>query len=298
VSRLGDTGFWRPYVTEILERHDLGAAGREVTAGFNPTYPTFLFGDVVVKLFGCLPAWRESHGAERTALTLVAGDREISAPGLLAEGRLYDDVGASWPYLVTSRVPGTSLRNTRLSGEQRLSLAAELGGQIRRVHALRPSGVATLEDWQDLDIAAAAERSSLPPHLVAQVDGYLARLGPPDRVFVHGDVVAAHAFVQNGRLSGVIDWGDALVADRHYELIQVYRDLFQCDKALFRVFLEACDWPVGEDFPHRALGLGLYRQAVGLVQHHGMDVFEPIAARLPLRDIGSLDELATRLFAV
>jgi hypothetical protein len=29
-----------------------------------------------------------------------------------------------------------------------------------------------------------------------------------------------------------------------------------------------------------------------------MDVFEPIAALLPLRDIGTLDELATELFAV
>jgi len=29
-----------------------------------------------------------------------------------------------------------------------------------------------------------------------------------------------------------------------------------------------------------------------------MDVFEPIAALLPLQDIGTLDELATELFAV
>ena len=45
--RLGDVGFWRPYIAEILERHGLGDPGREPVAGFNPTYPTFLFGDVV-----------------------------------------------------------------------------------------------------------------------------------------------------------------------------------------------------------------------------------------------------------
>jgi hypothetical protein len=60
--------------------------------------------------------------------------------------------------------------------------------------------------------------------------------------------------------------------------------MFGCDKALLRVFLEACDWPVGKDSP---------RQAQGLAQHHTMDVFEPIAALLPLQDIGPCDELAT-----
>jgi len=298
VSRLGDAGFWWPYIAEILERHGLAGAGREPVAGFNATYPTFLYGDVVVKLFGYSRSWRGSHAAERAAYALVATDPEIAAPSLLAEGRLYDDVDAPWPYLITTRMSGVASWCAELPAEQRLSLAAELGRQVRRVHALRPSGVATDADWPALNVAAAAEHSSLPLHLIAQVDGYLARLRPFDRVFVHGDLVANHAYVENGRLTGIIDWGDAVVTDRHYEIIQLYRDMFGCDKALLRVFLDASDWPVGEDFPHRALGLALCRQAVGLAQHHTMDVFEPIAALLPLHEIGTLDELATDLFAV
>jgi aminoglycoside phosphotransferase (APT) family kinase protein len=296
LSRRGDVDFWSPYVAEILGRHGLGDAGRPV-AGFNPTHPTFLCGDVVVKLFGHSRVWRRSHAAERAAHALVATDPEIVAPRVLAEGRLYDGA-APWPYLVTSRVSGCSWRDAELSNEQRLSIAAELGRQVRRVHALRPAGVATHEDWPAPDVAAAAEQSSLPPHLIAQIDDYLAGLAPFDRVFVHGDLCAMHAFVENGRLTGIIDWGDALVTDRHYELIQIYRDTFGCDKALLRVFLDACDWPVGRDFPHQALGMALWRQAVGLAQHHSMDVFEPIAALLPLADIATLDELAIELFAV
>ena len=298
VARLHDVGFWWPYVAEIDERHDLGDAGREPTAGFRGTYPTFLHGDAVVKLFGYSRAWRKSHAAERAAQALVATDPEIAAPRLLAEGRLYDDVDAPWPYLVTTRISGTSCRDAQLSAEQRLSVAVDLGKQVRRVHALRPSHVVTHEDWPDLNVAVAAEQSSLPPHLIAQIDDYLARLGPFDRVFVHGDLTATHAFVENGRLTGIIDWGDATVTDRHYELIQLYRDMFGCDKVLFRVFLAACDWPVGKDFARQALGHALYRQAVGLAQHHTMVVFEPIAALLPLRAIGTLDDLATELFAV
>ena len=81
---------------------------------------------------------------------------------------------------------------------------------------------------------------------------------------------------------------DAPVADRHYELL-VHVGMFRCDKALLRVFLEASDWPAGKDFP---------RQALGLAQHHTMDVFHTLPTLLPLQDIGTLDELATELFAV
>lgn len=297
-ARRGDVGFWLPHLAEILGRHGLNDGSREPEAGFNPTYPTFLFGDFVVKLFGYSEWWRRSVEAESAANALVAADPAIVAPRVLAEGQLFDDGDASWPYLVTTRVSGCSWRDADLSPNQKLSLAAELGRQVRRIHALEPSGVARHEDWSPPPVAEAAARRSLPPHLVAQAEEYVARLGPPDPLFVHADLCGMHAFVENGRLSGIIDWGDAIVADRHLELIQIYRDTLDCDKALFRVFLEACDWPVDEDFPRKALGHALHRQAVGLAQHHGMDVFEPIAARFPLRDIATLDDLAIELFAV
>jgi hygromycin-B 7''-O-kinase len=298
VSCLGDVGFWWPRVAEILERHDLADAGRQPVVGFNATYPTFLCGDVVVKLFGHSRSWRKSHASERAALALIASEPEIAAPSLLGEGRLYDDHHAPWPYLITTAMSGVAWRDADLSAEARLDVAADMGVQVRRLHALSPSGAATHADWQSLNVAAAAAQSSLPPHLIAQIDDYLARLEPFDRVFAHGDLVASHVFVDEGRLAGIIDWGDAMVTDRHYELIQPHRDMFGCDKALLRAFLEAADWPVGTGFARQALGLALHRQAVGLAQHHTMDVFEPIAALLPLQDIDTLDQLATELFAV
>ena len=132
VSRLGDIVFWGPHVTEILERHDLAGAGREPVAGFNATYPTFLYGDVVVKLFGHFGPWRRSHASERAAHALIATDPDIAAPGLLGDGQLYDDRDAPWPYLITTRMSGVASWRAELSAEQRLSVAAELGAQIRR----------------------------------------------------------------------------------------------------------------------------------------------------------------------
>lgn len=91
-------------------------------------------------------------------------------------------------------------------------------------------------------MTTAAQRSSLPPHLAAQAAEYVVCLGPPDPV-VHADLTQNHAYVdEHGRLVGLIDWGDMLVADRHLEIIQVYRDMFRCEPELLRIFLEAAAW--------------------------------------------------------
>lgn len=297
-ARRGDVELWRPWVTEILDRHGLGPARREPVSGGHATWPVFLVGDLVVKLFGYVRPWRTSFAAERAALARVAADPGILAPALVAEGRIAEDDAAPWPYLVLTRVAGAPMRGARLSAAQERAVAADLGDQTRRVHALDPSCIPEQAAWPAADVAAAARRSSLPPHLVEQVADYLAGLVPGEPVFVHGDLTRSHAFVEDGRLAGLIDWGDAAVTDRHYELIQAHRDVFDCDRALLRIFLDACDWPIAGDFARRALAFALVRQAVGLAQHRTMDVFEPVAARLPLEEIPTLDALAERLFGV
>lgn len=58
ISRLSDVDFWRPYVNEILKRHNFYNDSQDLIAGFNPTYPTFFYGDSVVKLFGYSNSWQ------------------------------------------------------------------------------------------------------------------------------------------------------------------------------------------------------------------------------------------------
>ncbi len=299
VERIGDVEFWRPYVTEVLRRHGEPHLGDAIMAGVNATHPTFICGDVVVKIFGA-DSWRKAYRAEQSAYHFIGTDSQIAAPRLLGAGKLFESEidGNSWPYLVTTRVHGVPWHCTDLSDDERRNIAAELGHQVKRIHALRPLGVATEEDWPVSNIAAANAKSSLPLHLVSQIDDFLARLAPFDRVVTHSDIVANHVFIEQGQLTGIIDWGDAMVMDRHYEIIQPHRDMFDCDRALLRIFLDASDWPVRKNFHLQALGLALYRQAIGLMQHRSMDVFEPIAARFPLNNITTLDELARELFQV
>lgn len=297
-ARLDDAGFWFLYGAGVFKRHGIEAPDG-VVAGIGGTFPTLLSTDVAVKLFGHLPFWRTAYEAERAALRSVARDPCIAAPTVLAEGRLFDEPTAPWPYLVTTRIPGMQLGDATLSTEQRSAVAAELGRQVRRIHALRPTQeVATLDSWPSPSLATAAHQTVLPQRLVAQVDGFVARAAPPDPVFVHGDLMFRHVFVEGGRFGGIIDWGDALVADRHYELAQIHLNLLAGDKTLLRTFLEHSNWPVEPAFAHQALAQAFQRQAVGLAQHRTMDVFYRVPDLVPLLDIETLDELADALFGV
>lgn len=292
-ARLDDVDFWTPYVERALRAHGLADGRTEPVAGVNPTFPTFLYGDVVVKFLGHVPTWPTTYAGERAALALVGRDPAVLAPRLRGAGRL----SPAWAYLILDRVPGVEHRLAGLSRDQQHAVAAQLGVQISRLHRLPTAGLPRVADWPVGSVTAAAARSSLPAHLVGQVESFLAGAPPVRPVVVHGDINEIHVYVEGGRLVGLIDWGDTVVADPHYELIQIYRGLFACDRTLFRTFLEAEDWPTGPDFPRRALTGALRRHALLLAQHGGRgDVFEPIAAAYPLTDIATLDDLATVLF--
>jgi len=297
--RFDDLEYWWPRVGEILERHGIYADINRVEAGVGGTFLTLVCGDVVVKLFGYMPFWRRAHAAELAAMRRVAEDPGILAPRLLFNGQLFDDPATPWPYLVTTRASGAHWEQADLSIHDKSAIAADLARQVRRISSLAAtSDVATPATWCAPGLVEAAMQSVLPSRLVSQIDGFVAGTDQEDTVFVHGDLMFRHVFVEDGRLEGIIDWGDALVADRHYELAQIQLNLFDGDKTLLRTFLDHSDWPVERDFARRALTEALRRQAVGLAQHRTMDVFHKLPRILKLEDIATLDDLAEAVFGV
>ena len=294
---VNDADYWRPYAYEALNRH--GLAMVEAVAGRGGTFPTLVGGGVAVKLFGHLPFWKRSHAGELAALDCVAGDCRIPAPKLLAHGCLFDNAAAPWPYLVMTSMPGANWEDASLSPSQKRAVAADLGRTIMRIRDVSPSSaLATPEDWSTWRTSEAVRRTVLPPHLVEQVDDFVAAIPETDRVFVHGDLMHRHVFVSDSGLTGLIDWGDAVVADPHYELAQVHLNLFDGDKKLLRIFLDHANWPTEHGFVQRALAQAFRRQAVGLAQHTTMDVFFKVPDLVPLDAIATLDELADALFGV
>lgn len=290
-SRLGDVDFWSPYVTDVLDRHGLRTADLKIEAGFVGTYPTFLHGDVVVKLFGCFPTWRVNYDVECATQALAAANTAIDAPAVIGHGQLFDG-DAPWPYLISERVPGTAWRDAGLTIAARHAVAAQLGGQVAALHETRPPAILDHVDWPAQyrgDVVLRHQTwGALPPHLIAQLDEWLAPIAFT-RVPVHADLTADHIFVESDQLTGIIDWGDAMVTDRHYELAALHLDLFEADTGLLSTFLKASNWPVSDDFPRRALSFALL---------HQFNVMQQVCARLPMDRIDTLNALADEVFGI
>ena len=163
------------------------------------------------------------------------------------------------------------------------------------VNVFNASAGNDLPDVKDY-LAAKIDRADLPLAQRTQAKDHMVGL-PDGASTLHGDYHPGNILLTaDGPI--IIDWGDAMVTDRHYELAKLHLDLFDCDTALLRDFLEASDWPVAADFARKAMGLALYRQAQGVAQHHTMDVFYKLPKLFPLAEIATLDELANVLFAV
>lgn len=294
-KHLNDKLFWGPYIDEVLKRHDLQEVGLEPTSGVGGTYPTFLYGNKVIKLFGFFQAWEKSFEQEISIQKLVSDNSRILAPELIGSGSIFDD---SWPYLIISKIPGLAWFDANLSMDEKLNVAGELGKQIKLIHSINPDIQIASPTIKELDIVSGARKSVLPDHLVDQVDSFVSNIELNGNVFVHSDLTARHVFVEDGQLSGIIDWGDGAVFDKHYELTKLHLDMFACNKKLLAEFLNTSNWPVEKDFKIRSLVMALYRQAIGLTQHFTFDAFHLVAKLYPLKEITSLEELANELFSV
>ncbi|MEV0646461.1 aminoglycoside phosphotransferase family protein [Phytomonospora sp. NPDC050363] len=292
---VGDLDAWWPHAEAVLDRHGLHADGPPSAAG-GGSYPTILAGDLVVKFYGHAGQWRQAHATELRAYALLATDPAIAAPRLLASGGLGDD----WAYLVISRVTGRTWAEAKMPPDLLRAAATDLGAHIARVHALRPGpDIARVTDLPALDFTPAHARSALPKRFVAQAAEFVTAVGPDDPAFGNGDLFEGNILVDHGRVTGLIDWGDALVIDRHNELAKIHLSTFRCDKDLLRAFLDGSNWPAGKDFARRAMAMALVRQAVGVGQHGGgFDNFYLIPGLPGLDDIGTLDELAEAVFGV
>jgi hygromycin-B 7''-O-kinase len=288
-EHLGDVGYWSTYVAAALDRH--GLPHIRIEAPFVGTFPTFLAGDVVVKLFGDTFDGAQCFATEKAMHDLLATTPKIPAPQVVAAGQLFERGDQwHWPYLITERLTGTAVRDLPGSAGPTGAVAAtQLGEALAHLHALPPPPVVAARDPLPALRAEAAHRQrgfGLPDHLADQVPDFLADASQ-ERVLVHADVTADHVFVDSDGMTGIIDWGDAITADPWYELVAVRFDALRCDPVLFTRFLDGYGWTSSPDFAMRALQ--------GVVEFQ-FDAITTIAALVDLERIPTLPDLADELF--
>ncbi len=289
--------FWLPYIRAAFKQHQLKLNDNRIIPGYNSTNPVFVCGDNVIKFFGFRPQWEAAYQNEHRLYQSLAQEAELLTPRCIAHGELFSGTPDPWPYLISTTIPGKTWENSELSITEKHTVVAELGKQLKILHRLAlHEHLPTDASWPQLDLQLAARQSSLPTHLIDHIPDFIQTLQPFDRVLTNADIVPMHVFVHNQHLSGIIDWGDAVVTDRHYDIGKLVLSHFPGDRELLHTLLQAAEWPITPHFATQSLGLSLYRQAVGLTQHRTFNIFYQLEHLFPFQAIRTLDEFAEHLF--
>ena len=212
-----DDETWLPAMRVICARLRLDPAGLH-RLGLG-THLVFRSGRTVVKLF--CPLWPQDYPAEKAALEVVRG---LPVPGLIATGILEE-----WPYMLMTAVSGVPAEDVwaDLDGGEQAAIISQLGGLMRKLHQHSPiAQLAT--DWH----AFLEERLSLWQEHHKPAEPWTSWLAerldhfaePPfEPVLLHADITEDNLLLSKSgsrwRISGFIDFGDAMMGHPYYEFI-------------------------------------------------------------------------------
>jgi hygromycin-B 7''-O-kinase len=207
---------------------------------------------------------------------------------------------------VATRLPGRPIDAIwdELDADVRIRLATRLGTAIRELHR-RPCDTLAqaTEPWpqfrrtQRARCRQAEADKGLAPDWLAQVDRYWPRLDEiPEATtmssLLHTEIGPSHVLVDDHRITGLIDFGDARVGDPEYDLAPVGMFVTRGDAAAFRAFCVAygldAEHLADPDRPARLLRHALLHRYATLAWY--LETLRPPAH--------SLDELAEYWFGV
>jgi hygromycin-B 7''-O-kinase len=176
--------------------------------------------ELVVKLYA--PFLRDHFAFERAMLAHLHGRLTLPTPQLIDSGE-----HQGWPFLVLTQLPGVTLDTVwdTLAEPERLAALRSIGRTAAEVHALPVGPIAAFAPpWpaflqqQRERCAARQQRTGLPPHLLAQLAGFLEGPVPegPD-VILTGEYTPFNLLWHEGAVSAMFDFGDGLVGPRAYD---------------------------------------------------------------------------------
>jgi len=168
-----------------------------------------------------------------------------------------EDAGSE--YLLVSEVPGADASDDSLKNDIPQTIRQMTGG-LKMIHAL-PTENCPFDARLDRKIEIARER--MIKGLVEEEDFDEERLGrtaedlfeellatkpaDEDLVFTHGDYCTPNIILENGNLSGFIDWAQAGVADRFQDIALLTRSVRynfgeEYEKSVFEIYGGEPDW--------------------------------------------------------
>jgi len=226
---------WLPALQALLHTLPpaLGQGALAPASGGGSALVALLGSDRVLK---CYPPHMQRHFAfELGVLPVLAGRLAVPTPQLLAHGRHH-----GWPWMVMTRLAGAPMTPAwpTLDEAAKCALLRQIGALIAQVHALPvPAAMQPLSPaWPDFiarqraGCAARQQRTGLPAHLLAQLDGFLAGPLPETAgeggggpVILTGEYTPMNLLVdaaepaEQARLAGMYDFGDGLLGAPAYD---------------------------------------------------------------------------------
>lgn len=235
----------------------------------------FSYGDnKVIKIFP--PFHQGQFECERLVLNHVNGKISIKTPTLEHEGEVF-----GWPYLIMNKLKGTLLESLweTMPHTNKVIIIRELGALIREVHALPIDGLEAIDcHWPQFlakQIAHCAEQhraTGLSEALQQKLPSYLGSIEevlPEIRkaAILTGEYTPMNFLVNQKEgvwhISGLIDFGDAMLGLPEYDLLGPGAFLIQGDKQLLREFVTAYGYSLHEmtdRLSHQLMALMLLHQ--------------------------------------
>ena len=266
---LKDVALWRPVIQCICQENELGPV-EEIEGGYAGTCAVFIVDrQTVIKIFP--PFLPDDFLREVEAYELVGARLDPYMPELLAYGSYPDQI--DWHYLAITYLPGEPIREVRslMTPEDKLAAARELGWTIRRLHQTPLEKAEVLvpksEEWlaflgrrRKECLLELKDNTNLPLEVLREVARFLTP-GQlvPSRDFqlklLNGDFTEDHLLLVyrlgEWRMSGLIDWADALVGVSEYEWVALWFGLCSQEVEMFREVLATYDPEIRLDNPFR-----------------------------------------------
>lgn len=165
---------------------------------------------------------------ERDWLPLIASRLDIATPAAVFAGE--PSSRFPYPWLIVPWIEGQSANLSPPASSE----VERLAGILRSLHQPAPSD-APINPFRAVPLAERTPSfedrlMQLAEHFEAEtletlrVAFQASTLTPPpdQKVWIHGDLHARNVLVQNGRLSGIIDWGDLTAGDPATDLAGVW----------------------------------------------------------------------------
>ncbi|KAJ5077904.1 aminoglycoside phosphotransferase-related-related [Anaeramoeba ignava] len=251
---------WKDIIISICEKH--GIKFKEMEAGFPGTNAVFVLDKkYVIKIFA--PECSEDFRKEMNCLNLFSSceNMKFYQPKILFYGNYQDR--REWIYLIISFIEGEAIRDERdkIKKENMVEIVEHLAALVKEMHQM---DYCQNEYWEKLKgklnwqnyfekkkketLESLREAKLVNDKAISEMEEKFKKIFDLDQevdfVLVNGDLTEDHLLIKKSvqeptsyRVSGLIDYGDAMIAPCEYEFVALWGSLLDFDPFLFHKFI-------------------------------------------------------------